>query len=78
MTCRVAPFALLGILVLRAVDLWRVGELDPFTVATVVLAGALAVWLVRQPGCEGAACVVPAEGRSGEDDQRAAAASAGR
>lgn len=60
MPCRTwLPFALLALVTLRAVDLWQAGELDPFSLAVVPIGAALVVWLVRQPGCDGAACAVP-------------------
>ena len=60
MPCRTwLPFALLALVTLRAVDLWQAGDLDPFSLALVPIGAALVVWLVRQPGCDGAACAVP-------------------
>ena len=73
MPCRTwLPFALLALVTLRAVDLWQAGDLDPISLALVPIGAAIVVWLVRQPGCDGAACAVPdtdtaAEPATGED-----------
>ena len=61
MSCRTwLPFALLALVTLRAVDLWQAGDLDPFSLALVPIGAAMVVWLIRQPGCDGAACAAPA------------------